>query len=64
MTFKRTAIAALTLSALFAGPAQSQAVQQVKIGALVDMSGIYSAHGGPGMVTAVNMAVEDFGGKV
>lgn len=64
MTFKRTAIAALTLSALFAGPAHAQAVQQVKIGAMVDMSGIYSAHGGPGMVTAVNMAVEDFGGKV
>jgi len=25
---------------------------------------VYSAHGGPGMVTAVKMAAEDFGGKV
>lgn len=35
-----------------------------RIGSIVDMSGIYSAHGGPGVVTAVKMAVEDFGGKV
>ena len=64
MTFKLTALAALTLSTLLAASAHAQATQPVKIGALVDMSGIYSAHGGPGMVTAVNMAVEDFGGKV
>lgn len=37
---------------------------QITIGALVDMSGIYSAHGGPGVVAAVQMAVADFGGKV
>ncbi len=64
MTFKLTAIAALTLSTLLTTHAHAQTTQPAKIGALVDMSGIYSAHGGPGMVTAVNMAVEDFGGKV
>ena len=36
----------------------------VKIGVLVDMSGVYSANGGPGAVTAVQMAVEDFGRSV
>ena len=36
----------------------------VKIGVLVDMSGVYSANGGPGAVMGVRMAIEDFGGKV
>ncbi len=36
----------------------------IKIGVLVDMSGVYSANGGPGALTAVKMAVEDFGGSV
>jgi branched-chain amino acid transport system substrate-binding protein len=36
----------------------------VKIGVLTDMSGVYSAIGGEGSVTAAKMAVEDFGGKV
>ena len=36
----------------------------VKIGVLVDMGGVYSANGGPGVITAVNMAVKDFGGQV
>ncbi len=36
----------------------------VKIGVLTDMSGVYSAIGGQGSVTAAKMAVEDFGGKV
>ncbi len=35
-----------------------------RIGAIVDMSGVYSAHGGPGGVEAVKMAVEDFGGEI
>jgi branched-chain amino acid transport system substrate-binding protein len=46
------------------GLAQAQDTKPFRIGAIVDMSGVYSAHGGPGMVTAVKMAVEDFGGKV
>ncbi|WP_394116249.1 ABC transporter substrate-binding protein [Xanthobacter lutulentifluminis] len=44
--------------------AQSTAENPVKIGAIVDMTGVYSRHGGPGMVAAVKMAVEDFGGRV
>ena len=36
----------------------------VKIGVLTDMSGVYSAIGGPGSLTAAKMAVADFGGKV
>ena len=36
----------------------------VKIGVLTDMSGQFSHEGGKGAVTAVQMAVEDFGGKV
>lgn len=36
----------------------------VKIGVLTDMSGPFSPESGEGAVTAVKMAVEDFGGKV
>lgn len=36
----------------------------VRIGVLTDMSGVYSDLAGPGSVTAAQMAVEDFGGKV
>ncbi|MDB5581766.1 MAG: transporter, substrate binding protein [Bradyrhizobium sp.] len=36
----------------------------VKIGVIVDKTGVYSANGGPGGVTAVKMAIDDFGGKV
>ena len=36
----------------------------VKIGVIVDKTGVYSANGGPGVVRAVEMAVKDFGGKV
>ncbi len=47
------------------GPAAAQGTgASVKIGAIVDMTGVYSRHGGPGVVGAVKMAVEDFGGTV
>src|SRR5215469_11637309 len=36
----------------------------VRIGVLTDMSGQFSHESGEGAVTAVKMAVEDFGGKV
>jgi branched-chain amino acid transport system substrate-binding protein len=36
----------------------------VKIGAIVDMTGVYSGIGGPGGVAAVKLATKDFGGKV
>lgn len=62
MNFKKSLLAAALT--LLAPLSHAQAPQPFRIGALVDMSGVYSAHGGPGMVTAVQMAVEDFGGKV
>lgn len=36
----------------------------IRIGVLTDMTGLYSDQNGLGSVTAVRMAVEDFGGKV
>ncbi|MBB4380349.1 branched-chain amino acid transport system substrate-binding protein [Bradyrhizobium sp. SBR1B] len=46
--------------------AQTGAVSDdvVKIGVLTDMSGQFSHESGEGAVTAIKMAVEDFGGKV
>jgi branched-chain amino acid transport system substrate-binding protein len=38
--------------------------EAVRIGVITDMSGPYSDLVGPGFVTAVQMATEDFGGKV
>lgn len=54
--------------ALIAGaaPAAAQGMSgdKISIGAMVDMTGVYSRHGGPGVITAVQMAVEDFGSQV
>ena len=36
----------------------------VRIGVMADQTGPYSSNGGPGSTLAVQMAVEDFGGKV
>ena len=60
------------LSVLIAGlmavsaVAQAQTISdnEVRIGVLTDLSGIYSAIEGPGAVVAAKMAVADFGGKV
>ncbi len=53
---------------MFAGSAGAQAAGisdgVVKIGVLTDMSGQFSHESGEGSVTAIRMAVEDFGGKV
>lgn len=46
-----------------AGPALA-VDDQVKIGVLTDISGQFSHESGKGAVTAVEMAVEDFGGEV
>lgn len=54
------AILGLSLCASAAGISNNM----VKIGVLTDMSGVYSAIGGKGSVTAAKMAVKDFGGKV
>jgi branched-chain amino acid transport system substrate-binding protein len=63
----RKLIIALTLVAapLMAPPALAQISDNVvKIGVLTDMNGPSSSADGPGSVTAAQMAVEDFGGKV
>ena len=61
----RKKYAAAALAAAFAAPAFAQISDDaVKIGAIVDMTGTYSALGGEGAVQAVKMGVKDFGGKV
>jgi branched-chain amino acid transport system substrate-binding protein len=63
------ALAAVALAALVQAlhPAAAQpqpATAPVKIGVLTDMSGQFSHESGEGSVTAIRMAIEDFGGKV
>ncbi len=57
---------ALALGLTFAGPATAQGKTDgpIRIGVLTDMSGVFADISGPGAVTAVKMAVEDFGGKL
>ena len=57
--------AALALAAL-CGTAQAQTISDdvVKIGVLTDMSSLYADATGKGSLVAVQMAVEDYGGKV
>jgi branched-chain amino acid transport system substrate-binding protein len=48
-----------------AAPAQAQITKDtIKIGVLTDMSSLYADNGGPGSVTAAQMAVEEFGGTL
>lgn len=61
--FLKAAVA--TAAAALFGAAQAQISDDVvKIGVIVDMTGVYSANGGVGVVRAVEMAVKDFGGRV
>lgn len=63
---RRTALALATTAAL-AGSAIAQdkiSDDVVRIGVMTDMSGQFSHESGDGSVTAVKMAVEDFGGTV
>ncbi len=58
---------ALATGLALAGPAYAQTKisdDVVKIGVMTDMSGQFSHESGDGSVTAVKMAVEDFGGTV
>lgn len=55
-------VTALSLGALC--PPALAADDAIRIGVLTDMSGLYSDQNGAGSVTAVKMAVQDFGGKV
>jgi branched-chain amino acid transport system substrate-binding protein len=69
MNFKQTLFSTLMAAAIVSagtltGAAQAQDAKPFRLGAMVDMSGIYSTLGGQGMVNSVKMAVEDFGGKV
>jgi branched-chain amino acid transport system substrate-binding protein len=60
-----TALALACLTLATAGQAQAQPKPApVKIGVLADMTSLYSAIGGKGLVDAARMAVEDFGGSV
>ena len=56
----------LGLAVAMAGAAGAQGISddKVTIGAMVDMTGVYSANGGEGAVIAAQMAVEDYGGTV
>lgn len=58
------AVVGLIAGQSFAVAAQNADDNRVVIGALVDMTGVYSRHGGPGVVEAIRMAVADFGGTV
>lgn len=64
--YKNALLSACAACALMSSAAAAQEVSndEVVIGAIVDMSGVYSANGGQGAVTAAEMAVEDFGGTV
>jgi len=70
MIFKHSTISNMLTAALISAGimsssfAQAQEAKPFRIGAMVDMSGTYSALGGQGMVNALKMASEDFGGKV
>jgi branched-chain amino acid transport system substrate-binding protein len=65
----RQAALAVSLAAIMGGVSAAALAggisdDVVKIGVLTDMSGQFSHESGEGAVTAVTMAVEDFGGKV
>jgi branched-chain amino acid transport system substrate-binding protein len=69
MKCTRNSAFALAFSAgLGLGPACAESggisADVIKIGVLTDMSGQFSHESGEGAVTAVRMAVDDFGGKV
>ena len=53
-----------TVLALSASAAFAQSKPPLKLGGILDMSGLYADITGPGSETAAKMAVEDFGGEV
>jgi branched-chain amino acid transport system substrate-binding protein len=61
-----TALATSLALAAFGGAAHAQGISDdvVKIGVLTDMSSLYADATGKGSLAAVQMAVEDYGGKV
>src|ERR1044071_2727881 len=66
MFSRKISAAALGVAAMFASPAALAQVSDdiVKIGVLTDMNGPAATPTGQGSVTAAQMAIDDFGGKV
>lgn len=62
MNIRLTAAIAATL--LAAGLATAKAEDPLRLGAILDMGGVYADVTGPGTETAIHLAIEDFGGKV
>lgn len=56
--------ACASVMAITSATAEGLSSDEVTIGAIVDMSGVYSANGGQGAVVGAEMAIEDFGGTV
>lgn len=61
---RRSLIGGVATSSLIAAAHAQHAPTPVKVGVLTDMGGIFSDNSGVGMVTAVQMAIEDSGGSV
>jgi branched-chain amino acid transport system substrate-binding protein len=61
---KTVAFAVATALAAMAGAPSAMAGDEVVIGDIDDLSGVYADVIGPGGVEAMNMAIADFGGKV
>jgi branched-chain amino acid transport system substrate-binding protein len=64
MKIQRFAILPCAVFGLVAGPAALAAGDQVVIGDIDDLSGVYADVNGQGGIEAVNMAIADFGGTV
>ena len=58
------AVTATALAAALAAQHAAAAENQVTIGFITDMSGLYADIDGKGGATAIQMAIDDFGGKV
>ena len=66
MSFKQTVVAGAIAVALGMNAAWAEGISddKVRIGVMADMGGTYADVCGKGCVTAIEMAVKDFGGKV
>ncbi|MBR0870669.1 ABC transporter substrate-binding protein [Bradyrhizobium tropiciagri] len=66
MKLKIGSVLLASAALIIAGSVHAQGISDgvVKIGVLTDMSGQFSHESGDGSVTAIKMAVDDFGGKV
>ncbi len=63
MTFAKVILLAAA-SAFASGATYAQNVEPLRIGAILDMSGLYADITGQGSVVAAKMAIDDFGGEV